>query len=85
MEIQKVGKTLHNKLCITADIWLPAHCNSSQFVLPGNHTASCTEPPSGLLVGAVVFQRLSAVRNDTRSEGASFFGEHFGDDILRRQ
>jgi len=53
-------------------------------VLPGNYAASCTEPPSGLLVGAVDFQRLQdkisheAVRKDTRSEGASFVGEPFG-------
>jgi len=46
------------KLCITVDICLPAHCNLSQSVLPGNHAVSCTEPPSGLLAGAVVFQRL---------------------------
>jgi len=25
-------------------------------VLPGNHAASCTEPPPGLLFGAVVFK-----------------------------
>ena len=46
------------KLCITVDILLPAHSNLSQSVLPGNHAASCTDPPSGLLAGAVVFQRL---------------------------
>ena len=46
------------KLYITLDICLPAHCNLPQCVLPGNHAARCTEPPSGLLAGAVVFQRL---------------------------
>jgi len=45
----------------------------SQSVLPGNHAASCTELPSGLLAGAVVLQRLQdkisheAVRKDTRT------------------
>ena len=61
------------KLYITFDIWLPTYCNLSQFVLPGNHAVSCTDPPSGLLAGAVVFQRLQdkisheAVGNYTRS------------------
>ena len=61
------------KLYFRVDIWLPAHCNLSQSVLPGNHAARCTEPPPSLLAGAVVFQRLQdkisheAVRRDTRS------------------
>jgi len=27
-------------------------------MLPGNHAVRCTDPPSGLLAGAVVFRRL---------------------------
>jgi len=42
-------------------------------VLPGNHAVSYTDPPSGLLAGAVLFKRLQskisheAVSKDTRS------------------
>ena len=69
----KNRRTVHNKQCITVDIRLPAQCNVSQSVLPGNHAARCTESPSGLLAVAVVFQRLQgkisheAVGEHTRS------------------
>jgi len=49
-------------------------------VLPCNHAASCSEPSSGLLVGAVVFQRQQnkisheAVRNDARSKALPLLG-----------
>jgi len=36
----------------------------SQFVLPGNYAASCTEPPSGLLLALLFFKDYKTTRQD---------------------